>query len=222
MNESRKRYQVRRIKDERVPGEELVWDEAELLTDITFPWTPGPNPATRFRALWDESRFYFLYEIEDNDIVLGESADPVERVTGSDRAEIFFTCNDALDPYYCLEMDPRGEVFAYAGRHYREFTPEWEWPGLEVAAAMTENGYRVEGSLPMNSFAELDLLHGDGTMLKAGVYRAEFSHRRDAGPGDSGAAVIQDWMSWVDPGTERPDFHVPTSFGEFHLDSGRG
>lgn len=206
----KKVYRVRRI-----PGDVAVdWDEAELLTDISFPWTAGPDPATRFRALRDEERFHFLFEIEDDDLVLDESADPVERITGSDRAELFFACNDLLDPYYCLEMDPRGEVFAYKARHYREFTPEWEWPGLEVAAARTEGGYRVEGSIPMASFAELGLLHKNGTVLKAGVYRAEFSH-------DSNGAVIQDWMSWVDPGTEKPDFHVPSSFGEFHLESAR-
>ena len=51
------------------------------------------------------------------------------------------------------------------------------------------------------------LLSGD--KIIAGVYRAEFSMSDDG--------VQENWISWVDPGTEKPDFHVASSFGEFVL-----
>jgi hypothetical protein len=44
----------------------------------------------------------------------------------------------------------------------------------------------------------------------AGVYRAEFS-RKPRGDVHFG------WMSWVDPQTPKPDFHVASSFGVFEL-----
>ena len=27
--------------------------------------------------------------------------------------------------------------------------------------------------------------------------------------------IVQDWISWIHPGTQKPDFHVPASFGTF-------
>lgn len=46
----------------------------------------------------------------------------------------------------------------------------------------------------------------------AGVYRAEFST-----PEKDGDDPIMEWISWVDPKTEEPDFHVNSSFGEFRF-----
>ena len=46
----------------------------------------------------------------------------------------------------------------------------------------------------------------------AGVYRAEFST-----PEKDGDDPIMEWISWVDPKTEEPDFHVNSSFDEFRF-----
>jgi hypothetical protein len=43
-----------------------------------------------------------------------------------------------------------------------------------------------------------------------GVYRAEFSHLPSGG-------VHFGWLSWLQPITEKPDFHVPSSFGVWEL-----
>jgi hypothetical protein len=61
--------------------------------------------------------------------------------------------------------------------------------------------------------------------IRCGLFRAEFSHDRSGKPVTQRASIhnrgrhidgpppIQAWMAWVDPKTEEPDFHVPTSFG---------
>jgi hypothetical protein len=61
--------------------------------------------------------------------------------------------------------------------------------------------------------------------IRCGLYRAEFSQDRSGRPIEQresihnlgrqldGPPPIEAWISWVDPKTEEPDFHVPTSLG---------
>lgn len=191
-----------------LPGQ--TWERAEVLSDFVFPWTDAAAPETLFRALWDDENFFFRYEVVDADVVLGEGADAMEKVMASDRVEIFFTSGDDLNPYYGLEMDPRGEVLAYEARYHRCFHWDWTCPGLQVWPNLTGRGYTLEGVIPLETFRALGCLHQSegGTFLKAGLFRAEFSHRADGSP------VIEDWMAWVDPGVDTPDFHLPSAFGE--------
>lgn len=180
--------------------------EGELLEDFTFPWLDRPCPRTSFRAVWNDSHLGFRFEVEDDDLVLDESDDPDQAALGSDRVELFFASSaDLLSPYYGAEMEPRGGVYDYEARFHRKINGEWTFPGLEFSGEILEGGYAVAGSF------SLDVLRGLGCLKEsemiAGVYRAEFSH------GSNG--IIQNWISWVDPKREKPDFHVPSSFGRF-------
>jgi hypothetical protein len=194
-------------------GDDPAWQSAKVLTDFSFPWSGRTPPATEFRALWDERRLYFLFDVADDDVVLGDGADAKEKVIGSDRVEIFFSTGPELNPYYALEIDPRGEVLDYEARYHRRMNWAWSCEGLTVGASRTDSGYLVEGSIPRSTLEKLGCLHQDedGWRLRAGLYRAEFRHDPAGGP------VIEDWMSWVDPQVPAPDFHVPTSFGEIRL-----
>ena len=61
--------------------------------------------------------------------------------------------------------------------------------------------------------------------IRCGLYRAEFSHDRSGRPvvqkeslhnlgrKVEGPPPIEEWISWVDPKTKEPDFHVPASLG---------
>ena len=115
-----KSYQVR-----RTTGAALDWSTAALLDDFTFPWEQSAVPRTEFRALCDDEQLHFRFECVDQDLVLAEGATARERVEGSDRVELFVTPALTLDPYYCLELDPRGEVHDYRCRTYRQF--DWDW-----------------------------------------------------------------------------------------------
>ena len=198
-----KRYPVR-------ASSAVDWSVAELLTDFGFPWEPTPAPSTEFRALQVAERLHFRFDCIDADLVLGAADNAKERVLASDRVEIFLTPELALNPYYCLEMEPRGEIHAYRARTYRKFEDDFVWQGLELSSSIDGSHYGVEGSLPLDTLRSLGVLKPDAREFFAGLYRAEFSHEPDG-------SVHFGWMSWVAPRTETPDFHVPSSFGVFEL-----
>ncbi|MBB5035124.1 carbohydrate-binding family 9-like protein [Prosthecobacter vanneervenii] len=200
-----KRYRVRHTSSSA-----LDWSMAESLTDFSFPWEENAAPFTEFRALWDERHLHFRFDCHDDDIVLPDGADAKERVLGSDRVEIFLSPDLSLKPYFCLEMSPRGDVLDYEAHFYREMNWDWRCAGLSLSAEMMGNRYTVTGSIPLDTLRTLQVLKADSREFYAGLYRAEFSHRPDG-------SVQSGWMPWVNPQTERPDFHVPASFGILEL-----
>ncbi len=165
---------------------------------------------TEFRALHDGMKLHFRFDVLDEDLVLGGGDTFKERVLGSDRVEIFLAPDLSLAPYYCFEMEPRGEAVAYRGEYHRRF--DWSWSAIdfEFSARLRDKGYEVQGSFALEALREMRVLKGGSSTLYVGVYRAEFSHKDDG-------TVHSGWMPWVDPGTQRPDFHVPASFGQFEL-----
>lgn len=204
--QSLKRYVVRRTFNADAPD----WAAADCLTDFVFPWEDRAVPLTEFRALWSGEFFHFRFDCIDDDLVLGEGTEAKEKVIGSDRVEIFLAPSLDLNPYYGLEMDPRGEVLDYAARYHRQMDWEWRCESLRLEARLSGNRYRVEGSLPLATLRELEVLKPGAAEFFAGVYRGEFSHRSDG-------SVHQGWIAWVDPCSEKPDFHVPETFGVFEL-----
>jgi Carbohydrate family 9 binding domain-like len=188
----------------------LDWVAAEIMTDFSFPWEPRTPSPTEFRALWTRERFHFRFDCVDDDLVLAAASTSKDRVLGSDRVEIFLAPDLTLTSYFCFEMEPRGEVLAYSGRFHRQF--DWDWQCRELKLATHINGarYHVEASLPLCSLRAWNVLQPGATEFFAGVYRAEFSRCADGG-------IHSGWMPWVNPKTERPDFHVPASFGVFEL-----
>ena len=198
-----KRYPVHAAKA-------VDWSLAACLSDFSFPWESTAPAPTEFRALWTPERLHFRFDCVDEDLVLGAGLSEKERVLGSDRVELFVAPDLGLASYFCLEMAPSGEKYGYRARTYRQFDDTFQWPGLELSARIVGARYSVEGSLPLASLRELGVLKAGGRELFAGVYRAEFSRRANEG-------VHFGWMSWIDPETEKPDFHVPSSFGVLEL-----
>ena len=193
-------------------GNERDFSTAACLTDFAFPWETTPAAPTEFRASWSNERLYFRFDCRDDDLVLGSGATEKERVLGSDRVEIFLTPDLGLDPYFCLEMAPSGDSYVYRARSYRQFDDAFAIAGLEVTSKISDerSRYQVEGSLPLAALRELGVLKPGAREFFAGVYRAEFSRLAEGG-------VHFGWMSWVDPKTPKPDFHVASSFGVFEL-----
>lgn len=189
----------------------LDWARAEVLRDFRFPWESTPTPSTELRALLYADCFCFRFDCVDEELVLAEGATEKERVLGSDRVEIFFTPGLELDPYFCLEMDPRGLVYEYQARSYRRFDDTPWASGLTISARVEGSRYTVEGSLPLESLRARGVLKPGASEMLAGIYRAEFS-RLPSGETHFG------WMSWVDPATAKPDFHVPSSFGKLRFE----
>ena len=186
---------------------EPAWKQAHLETDFMFPWESRPAPRTEFRALFDERALYFAFRVEDDDVVLAEPYQTKRDVEREDRVELFFSLDERLAQYFCLEIDPLGRVLDYRASHYRRFDFSWNFPGLEVVGSRTDDGYTVEGLIPWKSLESLRFPPLEsGRPIKFGIYCAEFRHT-------NGPEWIESWISWVDLRSRAPDFHVPESFG---------
>ena len=192
-------------------GSDPNWKEAELLTDFRFPWQNRPAPLTEFRALHNGEDLFFQFSVKDDDIVLGNDSTEKRAALGSDRVELFFSVNDSIKPYYTLEIDPRGYIFSAKANFYRQVDMSWDWPGLIAIGSIQDDGYILEGKMPLQSFTNLDLWQDEEkTKLMAGVFRAEFEHAEDG-------RVKHNWISWIQPDSPEPDFHIPSAFGKWVL-----
>lgn len=189
------------------------WKDSKQELNFTFPWQDMKAPATAFFSKMDAERLYFAFKVEDEDIVIVDSNSELAVAKG-DRVEIFFAQNKDLQEYYCLEMGPNGKVLDYKASFYRKFDNSWNCPGLRVEAKINPNGYTVEGSLPVAVLESLGIYNPESTdrFFLIGLYRGEFSHTTSDKP-------KEEWISWVRPDTKEADFHVPSSFGCFCLQS---
>jgi len=192
-------------------GNDPSWSQAHLLTDFSYPWREETAPKTEFKALWNDTHFYFLYKATDPDIILKKRGLGERDVVASDRVEIFFKADDEMNPYYALEMDALGRVLDTEGRFYRKVDFDWNWPEghLLLKASIEEGGYWVEGSITFESLRQLGM-YKDDHLLKAGLYRGEYVTQPNG-------EIITKWISWVKPDSETPDFHIPSSYGLLEL-----
>jgi len=210
-----KTYTVRRRMGSSPPeltASASILNDAEELTDFVYPWETGkPVASMKFKAMYDDQWLYWLFQVEDEDIKIHVDKNEKEEVVYSDRVELFFTTDEALSSYYCLEIDPLARVFDYRGSHYRKFNTSWNWPEghLNVYAQRSNIGYSVTGMISIESLKKLDLLKN--AMLRCGLYRGkcmEINLEKEA----------MKWISWIDPKSASPDFHIPSSFGTLRLE----
>ena len=189
-----------------------IWEKVDEMSDFSFQCQDEIPPKTSFRALYDDEFFYFIFDVEDDNVLTHVKDDNKMEVIDSDRVEIFFRQDEKLNPYYCLEMDARGRVLDYVTRYYRKFDYEWQWPGFDnisVKASENKEGYVVEGAISLSSLKDLGLLKDN--VLEAGLYRGYCMQLPNPN-------VKFKWISWVNPEVEKPDFHIPSSFGKLILD----
>lgn len=226
-------YYVKKVPNGAVQvdgkGGSAAWSRANILTDFVYPWDSAAAPATSFAALWDGKWLYGLYRVKDDSVITLVRKNDKMEVGASDRVEIFLKKDDAMDPYYCLELDADGRALDYNATYYRKMNYPWSWPEgqLMLKASRTGDGYIVEFAISIQSLRDLGLLQhpgngspahpGDessthpGDRLQAGLFRAECKGMRD------GRADLH-WISWIRPRTDHPDFHTPSAFGTLILE----
>lgn len=190
------------------------WGRAKKEPGFTFPWLSRKPPATAFFAQVSRQHLYFAFQVQDQDIVVTAFHQEPD-VADGDRVELFFAANKDLKDYYCLEISPDGRVLDYRASFYRQFDDTWDFTGLQVAASRTPSGYVVEGRIPLAELKRLGLLKSPekGACFFLGLYRAAYSRAGSDKP-------QVNWISWVQPNTAEPDFHVPSSFGTFCIGAG--
>ncbi|BFM44355.1 hypothetical protein CFS9_29960 [Flavobacterium sp. CFS9] len=206
-----KGYQVNYVPSKSVDFEGINWEKANCLTDFCSPWKSDPFSKIEFRAFWDLENFFFKFIVFDTQIYIDQKDDSFDSINNSDRVELFFRTNESLNPYYCLEIDTAGRLMDFKARPDKEFDFDWKWPktDLEIKTSKDEISFTVEGRISIKSLEELNLIHNN--TIEAGVFRAKFleNENRDYEP---------TWISWVNPDTETPNFHIASSFGKFILE----
>lgn len=208
-------YFVKKVKHGAITvngkGDSKAWETANTLTHFIYPWESIAPPSTSFAALWDDQWLYCLYRIQDDSINIYDINHIKREIGGSDRAEIFFKIDDKMTPYYCLEMDASGRILDYTADYYRQVHYEWQWPKdqLLVKTSKTKDGYIVEVAISISSLTSFGLLKDN--RLQAGIFRAECTSIQN------GKANLK-WISWIDPKSPQPDFHIPAAFGVLQLE----
>jgi len=204
-------YPVKNIGDQVVKidgkGTDDLWAQANVLSDFQYPWQTDSAPSTIFKALCNKTDFYFLFTAQDAHIHLAPSTgDDRTDALGSDRVELFFKKDDQMNPYYALEIDPSLRVFDSKGRYYKILEKDWSFPRqhLDLAAHIHEDGYIIEGRISLSVLHELELI--EEYKIQIGLFRANY------------VAGNFQWISWIDPESSTPDFHVPSAFGVFILE----
>lgn len=189
---------------------EDLWAKANILNDFSSPWNDSHPQKTAFRALYNEQFLFLKYDIEDQNLLVYNHSDLNRAIGQSDRVEIFFRKNEELTPYYGLEIAPNGQIMDYKASLYRKIDQDWNWPRehLYTHGTITDNGYVMEVVIRLSFLDDLGLLRVD--VLEAGIYRGDCILLPDSHQLQSQIK----WITWVDPETDKPDFHIPESFGQ--------
>jgi len=207
-----KLYQIQKLGASpiQVDGRlEKVWDKAITLSDLTAPWDERLSFTNHFRALHDKNNIYFAFTVEDDDLYLEQNYDDEEsNAVRSDRVELFFRQADQSSPYYSLEMDADGRLFDSKAVFNQGIDESWDVDtnGFNTQTTMTDSGYILEGVIAKKVLHELGLISSDGIIL-TGIYRANYH---------SDTSKVE-WITWVNPQTEKPNFHILFSFGKMVL-----
>lgn len=208
-----KTYLVRRITQKTLningKGDHSVWNKATIINDFSSPWTSTKPSKTEFKALWDENYLYFCFKIEDTSIHIDKTDNSFKSINVSDRVELFFRNNASLNPYYCLEIDPCSRIMDFKALPEKEFDFNWCWPkkDLVVKSNISDKGYVVEGKISINSLKKLNLIINH--KIETGIFRAKYYLQNNG--------YEPEWITWIDPKTETPNFHTASSFGELVL-----
>lgn len=188
-----------------------LWKKATLLSDFSSPWKKEEPTKTTFKALWDEHHLFFCFHVEDTSIHINKTTDTNESINVSDRVELFFRTDENLNPYYCLEIDPTPRIMDFKAYPNKNFEFHWNWPkrDININSNITKFGFTVEGAISLASLRKFNLIRENNT-IETGIFRAKYFKQKDL-------TFEPTWITWVNPKTETPNFHIASSFGLLHL-----
>ncbi|SHG44655.1 Carbohydrate family 9 binding domain-like [Flavobacterium fluvii] len=210
MNHEVKDYKVNLIEKKQLiitgKGDDNLWNNAMMLTDFCSPWdTEKPSKIT-FRALWDTEKLFFNFTVLDSSIHIEKQNDSIDSINNSDRVELFFRPDDSMNPYYCLEMDTDARLMDFMAHPNKNLDFSWNWPkdDIVVKSSVKEDSFTVEGSISIQSLNDFNLIKNN--KIETGIFRAKYSP-------DKSGNFEPTWITWVNPNTETPNFHIASSFG---------
>lgn len=214
MNNISKTYDVKRIRkgDLSITGNTTseLWNCAYSLKGFDSPWADFKINNLTFKALWDGEKLFFCFLVNDSNVYVDNTDDSNSSINNSDRVELFFRCNKNLDPYYCLEIDSTSRIMDFKAYPNKLFDFDWNWPidDIEIKSKINNKGFIVEGALSIESLRKLKLIKG--SKIEVGIFRAKYIKNKDL--------IFEPiWITWINPNTETPNFHIASSFGILNL-----
>lgn len=191
-------------------GDHILWEQANIISRFYSPWNSENIKPIEFRSLWDENKLFFCFKVYDSEIHIDKSTDVYNSINNSDRVELFFRSDDAMSPYYCLEIDPTPRIMDFMAKPNKDFNFDWNWPtkDMMVKSTINKSYFVVEGWLSIKSLESFDLLKNN--KIEVGIYRAKYQKQPNG-------TYDPKWITWVNPQTEEPNFHISSSFGLFEL-----
>jgi hypothetical protein len=210
MNPKLMEYEVNLIKKNQLiisgKGENDIWNQAMVLNDFCSPWDSEKPSKIIFKGLWDQEKFYFNFTVFDSEIHIKKEDNSFESIGNSDRVELFFRSDISMFPYYCLEIDTSARIMDFKAYPNKNFDFNWNWPKKDiiVKSSVNENSFIVEGSISIQSLKDLNLIKNN--KMETGIFRAKYFLNK---PG----CFEPVWITWVDPKTKTPNFHIASSFG---------
>jgi len=207
-------YSVAKINDDslKVTNEDSLnlWEKATMLTTFLSPWSHQPIARMSFQSLWDSKTLFFRFEVYDSDIYIDTRDNTKSSVNNSDRVELFFRSNKSMNPYYCLEIDPSPRIMDFIAKPNKNFNFNWNWPSedIEVKSSIEKSHYTVEGGISLQSLNKLGLIKKG--QIETGIFRAKYKKLDHGG-------YEPTWITWTDPKTAFPNFHIASAFGVLKL-----
>lgn len=192
-------------KELKVDGiiSEREWKQGEMVDGLVAPWDTDYIDYTKFNAFVSNDYFNFCFNVIDSTLITLPFKDELT-ITREDRVELFFSSSTTLMNYYCIEIDPNGNVLDYSAKYYRDFGERWNFKSAEIATKITNQGYLIEGRILID---ELKML-GISEEFYLGIFRADFKSQ-----------ISDDvtWISWINPLSLNPYFHIPSALGRVTL-----
>jgi hypothetical protein len=213
--ETSKSYNVVSIEKDNLvitgKGSDQKWNDAKLLSCFCSPWDKKPFNKIEFKALHNSDKIFFLFKVEDTQIHLNSSENKYDSINNSDRVELFFRRDITLNPYYCLEIDPSGRIMDFMARPNKQFDFNWNWPeeDIIVKSSIESTFFTVEIGISIASLRHFGVIKNG--KIETGIYRAKYNQQEKR-------SYEPTWITWVNPKTETPNFHTPTSFGLLNLE----
>lgn len=205
-----KNYIINRIEKNTLKINRLadnsLWNKAEIAADFISPWDNSEPEKIELRALWDLENIYFCFTVYDSKIHIDRKDDSVDSINESDRVEIFFRKDKIMNPYYCLEIDPTPRIMDFIAYPGKKFDFDWNWPknDLIVKSTIKQDYFVVEIAITIQSLKNFNLIKNN--TIEAGFYRAKYKKQENN-------LFEPTWISWINPNTETPNFHIASSFG---------
>ncbi len=167
-----------------------------------------PVPPTEAWIFWQPESLVVAFRVTDPTPAAMTREHGSIAITGEDRVEFFVWNGDEDSAYACFEINAKGAIWDYSARFYRDFDRAWMAEGMKVAATATPSGYIVEAEVPAAALEPFGIHLEPGARFRGGLFRADYPAL---------SATEPNWITWVEAGLPKPDFHVAASFGEFVL-----